>query len=210
MWQDMLESPRRIAPPFAILALMLIVLLPTAGAQADLALAPGDPAPVMRGRTAAETFFKTDYQESSATVVNFWAIWCEPCKEEMPALQKLYDKHASSGLQIVSVLHDNATDDAVREYITSLGVSYPVIRPHRGSTQKWKGVGVLPTTFLIDREGTIIRRYVGATTEQIAGLVYDIEATLEGRPLGPFVVPETPAIATEEDRLRHVQQSRDK
>ncbi len=191
-----------------ILALAYILLVPAASAKADLALAPGDAAPPMRGRTAQETFFITDYGQHGATVVNFWATWCEPCKDEMPALQKLYDKHAEQGLQIVSVLHDNATDEQVREFLDALEISYPCIRAHRGYTQKWKGVGVLPTTFLINRDGVILRRYIGATAKQIEGLVYDVEATLQGQPLGPFVIPETPAVATEEDRLRHVERQR--
>jgi hypothetical protein len=66
----------------------------------------------------------------------------------------------------------------------------------------------LPTTFLIDRKGVILRRYVGATPEQIEGLVYDIKATLAGLPLGPFVMPKVPAVATEEDYKRHIEQKR--
>jgi thiol-disulfide isomerase/thioredoxin len=193
----------------AVLALAHLLLLPATGAQTDLALAPGDDAPPMRGRTADQTFFITDYSKYGASVVNFWATWCEPCKDEMPALQKLYDKHADGGLQVVSVLHDHASEEEVREYLEALEISYPCIRPHRGYPAKWKGLGVLPTTYLIDGEGVILRRYVGATAEQIEGLVYDIEAALRGEPLGPFIMPETPAISTEEDRLRHLEQKRE-
>jgi thiol-disulfide isomerase/thioredoxin len=196
------------AKVMTIVALACLLLPPAAVAQADLALAPGDAAPPMRGKTADETFFVTDYGKYGATVINFWATWCEPCKEEMPALQKLHGKHADGRLQIVSVLHDNATDEQVREFLDALEISYPCIRAHRGYPEKWKGVGVLPTTFLIDGNGVILRRYIGATAEQIAGLTYDIEATLQGQPLGPFVMPEMPAISTEEDRLRHIEQQR--
>jgi thiol-disulfide isomerase/thioredoxin len=195
------------AEGLTILFIACLLLVPAAAAQADLALAPGDAAPPMRGRTANQEFFITDYGEYSATVVNFWATWCEPCKEEMPALQRLHEEYGG-GLQIVSVLHDNATDEEVKGFLDALGISYPCIRAHRGYSQKWKGLSVLPTTFLIDGKGVIRRRYVGATAEQIKGMVYDVEAMLRGEPLGPFVMPETPAISTEEDRLRQVQQER--
>jgi hypothetical protein len=68
---------------------------------------------------------------------------------------------------------------------------------------------VLPTTFVIDSNGIIVRRYVGATAEQIKGLVADVEALLAGEPLGPMVIPDKPSVATEEDRQRSLKEQRE-
>ena len=70
-------------------------------------------------------------------------------------------------------------------------MTYPVIRPAKGVAGAWGGGGTLPLTFLIDGEGRVLRRYVGATEEQIEGLVRDVEAALRGEPLGPPVIPKS-------------------
>jgi len=188
---------------FAVLVLAFALLSTAAFAQAGLALAPGDPAPPMRGRTPAQQFVETDYPAHRLTLVNFWAPWCEPCKAEMPALQKLHEVYGADGLAVIGVLHDSASEEEVQKFGEALGITYPLIRPHRGSSERWFGLGVLPATFLIDRNGALLRKYVGATAEQIVGLVYDLEQAMAGRPLGPFIMPERPAIATEEDRLEY-------
>ncbi len=81
-----------------------------------------------------------------------------------------------------------------------LGVTYPVLKPRRRTSGDWRGVATLPVTFLIDEKRTILRRYVGATPEQIDAMVDDVEAVLEGKPLGPMVIPDRPDVANPEDR----------
>jgi thiol-disulfide isomerase/thioredoxin len=194
--------------PSAVILAVASCLLAVAGLP--LALAPGDKAPDMGGNRVDNSFFRTDYTAHKATVVNFWATWCEPCKDEMPALQELHTKHGQAGLQIVGVLHDNVNLQTMQEFADALGVSYDIVKPRRQYAKRWTGVGILPTTFLIDGSGKILRRYVGATEEQIDGLVTDIEATLAGEPLGPLVIPDEPAVATEEDRLRAKEKEKEK
>jgi hypothetical protein len=121
----------------------------------------------------------------------------------MPALQKLYELHADDGLAVIGVLHDNASEEEVHKFGEALGVTYPLITPHKGSTDRWTGLSVLPATFLIDQDGVLLRKYVGATAEQIVGLVHDVEEALVGRPLGPFIMPEKPVVATEADRIEY-------
>jgi len=186
-------------------SLFLVFLLLCCGfpvLAVELALAPGDQAPPLRGNRPDGEIHKVDYTANKVTVVNFWATWCVPCKDEMPELQALHEKHGADGLGIVGVVKGNDPDAAIQNFCDSLGVRYPVIRTHRGIMPMWRGVGALPATFLIDGSGKILRRYVGATAEQIDGLVYDIEAALAGKPLGPFIFPEKPAVATDEDRRK--------
>jgi thiol-disulfide isomerase/thioredoxin len=157
-----------------------------------LALAPGDPAPkiglpLLNGDVHAHAF-----GEHPLTLVNFWATWCEPCRKEMPALQRLSERHRADGLAVLGILFDPKSDDeGARRYLDEVGVRYPILRATLSTLQTWGGIGMFPTTFLIDRNGKIVRRYVGASPAQVEGLVGDVEAVLAGRPLGSMVMPET-------------------
>ena len=178
-------------------AALLLALPVHAG---TLVLAPGDSAPTLRGTTTEGKRALIDFGENQFTLVNFWATWCEPCKGQMPTLQQLADAHLDDDLRVVGVLFDTATDEAVNAFADALGVKYTLVRPRAGIVNSWGGVGALPTSYLIDRDGVIRRRYVGATAEQIEGLVADVRSALAGEPLAPLVVPDEPNAVTSRDR----------
>jgi len=191
--------------PWGALLLLVIVALLSPVVEARvmrMALAPGDPAPNFRGTTPSGERVIADYAASRLTVVNFWATWCEPCKDEMPALQRLHDERSGDGLTILGVVLENIDNGPLQAFVDDMGVGYTVLVPRAGVGEKWGGVGIMPTTFLVDQQGKILRRYVGATPEQIDGLVFDIVAALEGRPMGPVIVPDVTNAASEEQRPR--------
>ncbi|MCP3979725.1 MAG: TlpA family protein disulfide reductase [bacterium] len=183
---------------------LLSLILLAAGTEqaAGLALAPGDTAPELRGDTFRGERLLIDYSASKLTLVNYWATWCVPCLEEMPALDHLAQIHGADRVQVVGVLHDSVDDETALEFLEPMGLSYPLLRPRDYTADRWGGIASLPTTFLIDSEGEVLRRYVGATAEQVKGLAYDVSAALEDRPLGPFVYPTAEGAVTNEDRLR--------
>lgn len=165
--------------------LLLLATVPLAVAG-KLTLAPGDPAPEMRGWKPTGERHILDLGKGKWTLVNYWATWCEPCKREMPILQGLHEKYPER-LQILGVINDPIDDAALIEFLEALGVTYPNIRPQARYNALWASSGSLPTSYLIDPDGKVVRRYVGAAEVQTAGLVYDVEAVIDGRPLGPYV-----------------------
>jgi thiol-disulfide isomerase/thioredoxin len=156
---------------------------------AGLAVAPGTPAPVLNVRTLDGGEHLTDYKSAKATVINFWATWCEPCKEEMPALQDLYERRAADGLNVIGVHLLGTQSGEIRAFVEQWGIGYPIRMGDPDAAQAWS-VGLLPTSFLIDSRGVVVRRYVGATPEQIAGLVADVEAWLDDGRLGTMIEEE--------------------
>ncbi len=93
--------------------------------------------------------------KGNAVVVNFWASWCIPCKDEAPELQKTYERYNDQGLVVLGVDAKDFREDGKR-FIERFGLTYPVVDDGRGSTLgKW-GVGGFPETFFVDREGRLV------------------------------------------------------
>lgn len=188
----------KLTPPRLRAALVALALLfAYAGASAQvrrtkpLALAPGDAAPELRGTTSAGERVLVDYATHELTLVNFWAPWCEPCKEEMPALQGLVDEFAPAGkLQVVGIVQDKPTPEDLEAFLASLEIDYANLYPWPRAWEQWGEVRTLPTSFLIRADGTILRRYVGSTPAQLEGLLFDIRSYLDGNGLGPYVFPD--------------------
>jgi len=96
-------------------------------------------------------------QRGHVVLVNFWATWCGPCREEMPKLNRLYDKYRASGFQLIGV---NVDEDLrnVNTVVAQLGVKFPVLLDTDKQVSKLYDLNAMPATVLIDREGKV--RYV--------------------------------------------------
>lgn len=96
-------------------------------------------------------------------LVNFWATWCAPCREEIPMLVSLRGKYASNGLEIVGIAVDSASK--VGEYASKYKISYPVLVADGGGIDLMRKLGntagALPYTVILDRRGAIVRRKLG-------------------------------------------------
>jgi cytochrome c biogenesis protein CcmG/thiol:disulfide interchange protein DsbE len=113
-----------------------------------------------------------------AVVVNFWASWCVPCKEEAPRLERAWRSYRSRGLVVVGVDAQDFQTDAQR-FVARYGVTYPVVHDGPGSTLGHWGVTGFPETFFVDRRG----RLVG---DKVEGPVSEEQLTKYiGEALGP-------------------------
>lgn len=101
-----------------------------------------------------------------AVVVNFWASWCIPCRDEAPVLQQTYERYRARGLVVLGIDVNDFKEDA-RRFVERYGLTYPIVYDGRGSTVGRWGVRAFPETFFVDRSGTLVG-------ERIAGAV-DIE-----------------------------------
>jgi peroxiredoxin len=100
--------------------------------------------------------------DGKVLLVNFWATWCPPCREEIPGFIKLQSQYGAKGLQIIGVAVDDR--DAVRKFVHEHGMNYPVLVGDEDGTlsrEYGNDIGALPYTILIDRHGRIIATHRG-------------------------------------------------
>jgi peroxiredoxin len=95
-------------------------------------------------------------------LLDFWATWCVPCREETPHFVELQQKYGSQGLQIIAVSMDDSPDP-VRTFYQQFHINYPVVMGTSDVGSAYGGVLGLPIAFLIDREGRIYAKHIGAT-----------------------------------------------
>jgi peroxiredoxin len=97
-------------------------------------------------------------------VVNFWGSWCPPCREEAPALEKLWREYEARGVSFIGVNINDASDSAMA-FIQEYGITYPNGPDPYGRIATAYRVSKVPETFLISREGLITERLIGAVDE---------------------------------------------
>lgn len=103
-------------------------------------------------------------------LINFWATWCPPCVEEMPAMQEFHDEHAAKeGVVILAV---NATDkesniDTVKRFVHEFGISFPILLDDNGDVLLNYEVLTLPTSLIIDEGGMVVEQLLGPITEEV-------------------------------------------
>ena len=127
----------------------------------DLAgYSPGEKPPEFSARTLEGRTVSLAGLRGRVVLLNFWATWCLPCKEEMPVFEQLHREFAAQGLTVLGVNVREETP-AIRGYAKELGLTFPLVPDPKGKVQVMYGVIGLPTTFLIGRDGRAVARAIG-------------------------------------------------
>jgi cytochrome c biogenesis protein CcmG, thiol:disulfide interchange protein DsbE len=127
-------------------------------------LAPNFELPGLDGGTVS----LSDYR-GKVVLINFWGTWCEPCKEETPALQAAYQELGGRGLAIIGVnlfSQETAGDQAVRDFISPYGVTYPIALDTNGDIARAFQISPIPVSYFVDPSGNI--RFVKVGTLKAA------------------------------------------
>ena len=103
-----------------------------------------------------------DYR-GDVVLLNIWATWCLPCREEMPSMQKLHAHLAPRGLKVVAVSIDAAgSTEAIREFARTYGLTFEILHDGTGNIQRLYRTTGVPETFVIGRDGTIRKKVIAA------------------------------------------------
>jgi cytochrome c biogenesis protein CcmG, thiol:disulfide interchange protein DsbE len=139
----------------------------------------GRPAPGYAATTLAGDSVGLHELRGQVVLLNVWATWCAPCREEIPDLQELYVRHADRGFEVVGVSVDGRNErENIRRFAESFNVSYTIWHdPDDAIGNRFRTIGV-PTTFLIDRQGVLVWRHMGPVTADDASLNEALERAL--------------------------------
>jgi peroxiredoxin len=132
------------------LALLLACAVGSAAAAVQLSTS----APDFTLRSVAGANLRLQEQRGQVVLVNFWATWCGPCRQEMPHLNRIYDKYRASGFVLLGV---NIDDDprAAADLAAKLGLRFPVLLDTDKKVSRAYDMSAMPATLLIDRDGRV-------------------------------------------------------
>lgn len=150
--------------------LVSVALLGLMGMASRLPLV-GGPAPEIVLKDLQGQEVKLSDFRGKVVLLNFWATWCKPCKEEMPAMQAGYDKLRDQGLVVLAVNELEDTEKVI-EHVRKHSHTFPVVMDHDNHVANRYGVVGLPASFLVDRHGIVREHIFGnlLTEERIAEL----------------------------------------
>ncbi len=119
-----------------------------------------EPIPLLMARDVEGNVVSTAGYKGKIVLVNFWATWCPPCREEIPELIQLQNEFKDQ-LQIVSFSEDEAPPEAVRAFARTAHINYPIVMITHEIEDDFGGVPALPTSFLVSRDGGVMDKHVG-------------------------------------------------
>src|ERR1700720_971113 len=119
------------------------------------------PAPPFLVKDIYENVVSTASWPGKVVVLNFWATWCLPCREEIPLLIELTKKYKDD-LQVVGVSLDEGSPGEVKEFAERFGIGYPIVMGSAELIREYGGVPALPTSFLVNKHGQIVQKHEGS------------------------------------------------
>ena len=118
-----------------------------------------------------------DSYKGKALILNVWDTWCPPCRAEIPDFIQLYSEYRSRGLEILGIAGGSrGGETVVRSFISQNGINYPNAMLNEDFLMGYQGIQSIPTTFVIDKEGKIYKKYIGARSRAV--FESDIKALL--------------------------------
>jgi cytochrome c-type biogenesis protein len=130
---------------------------PAPAQKADASVVPAYSAVLLDGDSVSLAA-----QRGHPVLLNIWATWCIPCREEVPLLQKLHEAKRGDGLRVIGVSVDaRGAEQRIRDFVKEFGVTFPIwLDPDERASFIFRAIGV-PATYLIDREGRMVWRKLG-------------------------------------------------
>jgi thiol-disulfide isomerase/thioredoxin len=156
MQQTLVKVSGRSGSTLRMRIAVVVAMLLTFGSIASAAPPQlvGSTAPDFALRSLGDANMRLSEHLGEVVLINFWATWCGPCRQEMPLLDAIYAKYQRAGLVMLGINIDDDQDDAI-EMAKTLKVSYPIVFDDRKDVSRAYQLGSMPLTVLVDREGVV-------------------------------------------------------
>lgn len=160
----------------------MVVLSFTACRRDTPSVEVGRAAPAYEATTLDGSGVSLEQLRGKPVLLNVWATWCAPCREEIPYLSRLYDQHHTEGLEIIGVSIDaRGEDEKIADFAKEIGMRYPIwLDPNQRVAATFLAFGV-PASYLVDRHGVLRWKHVGVLRPTNAVFTAALEEVLKDR-----------------------------
>jgi thiol-disulfide isomerase/thioredoxin len=161
-----------------ILSLLVASIIPlTPLLAADLKALPVKTAPALALPSLEGGTMRLDHLRGKVVLVNFWAVWCPPCRKEMPSMARLSEKFVGKPFSILGV-NVGETPEEIRAFLKQVPVNFPIVLDSEGQNLKAWQVFAFPTSYVVDKKGRIRLGLFGSIEWDSPETVARLEALL--------------------------------
>lgn len=168
-----MQIMKPMAAKVRILTITLALFTLMAGAAQAAAKMPSFALPSVKD---GATVNSSAYQ-GKAMLINFFATWCPPCRKEIPDFIKLQTEYGPKGFTVIGISTDQGGSSLVDKFAQKMEINYPVLMSNSETPRAFGGILGIPTSFLVNKEGNVVKRYDGYVDHQT--LVNDLNAILK-------------------------------
>jgi len=142
----------------------------------------GQPAPDFTLQTVDGRSITLSSLRGKVVLVNFWATWCPPCREEMPSMEEMYRNYAPGGLELLAINIEENGPQVLPGFLNDHPHTFPVLMDTEARVQNSYGVFQFPETYIVDRNGIIVDKVIGAIDWTAPPVLVELNRQLKVKP----------------------------
>ena len=146
-------APTRALAPVRVFAPAQVFAEDPVAALSLIRPKPVKDAPDFQVRTPDERTIRLADLRGKVVFLNFWATWCDPCREEMPSMERLHQAYKDRGLVVLAISLDAQGASVVNPFVKKFGLTFPIGLDPKMAVRETYGVWAVPSTFLVDKKG---------------------------------------------------------